>query len=117
MSLRKLSFSNVCIWFSTSINMFFFRSFFKIEIAARVSLLVLNSSQVMCVTLGLVGSLMLAAYQISSGSLNVGQLVAVQLYIAQIAAPLSWLGSAWEMINSAAIDGLKQQQKSHGRLF
>lgn len=80
-------------------------SFFKIEIAARISLLVLNSSQVMCITLGLVGSLFLAAYQISHGTLNVGQLIAVQLYIAQIAAPLSWLGSAWEMINSAAIDG------------
>ncbi len=80
------------------------RNFFKVETAARVSLLVLNSSQVFCVTLGLVGSLLLAAYEIKQKSLNVGELIAVQLYIAQVAAPLSWLGSAWEMIQSAAVD-------------
>ncbi len=80
------------------------RNYFKVEIASRVSLLVLNSSQVFCVTVGLVGSLLLAAYEIQQKTLNIGELIAVQLYIAQVAAPLSWLGSAWEMIQSAAVD-------------
>ncbi len=99
--------------------------FFSIEVATRVSLLVLNSIQSMSVTAGLCAALVLASYKVKAGELNVGDLVSVQLFIMQasviptpcsvwsvcvtiaceqLVAPLSWLGSAYEMIVSAVTD-------------
>ena len=79
--------------------------FLSVELASRFSLMILNSSQQITITAGLVGGLWIAASKIVAGDgLEVGDLVAVQFYLLQVVAPLSWLGSAWEFINSASMD-------------
>lgn len=84
--------------------------FQKVEIASRISLLFLNSGQKAIIALGLLGGLILAAWKITTNSLSVGDMFAVQIFMIQVTSPLSWLGSSWEFSNQSAMDAESLQK-------
>mmetsp|Transcript_13904 Transcript_13904/g.22979 ORF Transcript_13904/g.22979 Transcript_13904/m.22979 type:complete len:850 (+) Transcript_13904:53-2602(+) len=74
------------------------------EIKANRSLILLNCSQNLIVSTGLILGMLLAGYRVSQQQLTVGDFVLVAAYILQLYAPLASLGSSYRTINVAIID-------------
>jgi ABC-type transport system involved in Fe-S cluster assembly fused permease/ATPase subunit len=76
----------------------------KFTVATQASLSLLNLSQQLVIGLCLCLGLFEASYAVLHGGLPVGDFVAVQIYIAQLFTPLTFLGTIYGMVVQATID-------------
>jgi len=74
------------------------------------SLHLLNAGQELIMNLGLFAMLALAAWQVSAGTLKIGDLTAAMLLLFNLYRPLNILGWAWREIKQGAVD----LEKLHG---
>ena len=80
------------------------RDFQKAEYKVLISLNIMNVSQNMVFTLGLLIACFIAAYQVVTKLLTVGQFVALLTYMAQLQGPLNFFGTFYRSIQSAMIN-------------
>ncbi|MDC1129692.1 ABC transporter ATP-binding protein/permease [Candidatus Pelagibacter sp.] len=77
------------------------------ELAAnqsRHSLSLLNVAQTFIIMLGITIMLVMSAYGIKSGEIDVGGFVVINAYMFQLYQPLNWLGSVYREIRQALTD-------------
>ena len=77
------------------------------ELAAnqsRHSLSILNVAQTFIIMLGITIMLVMSAYGIKSGDIDVGGFVVINAYMFQLYQPLNWLGSVYREIRQALTD-------------
>lgn len=80
------------------------RDYQKAEYKVLISLNIMNVSQNMVFTLGLLITCFIAAYQVTTGQRKVGQFVALLTYMAQLQGPLNFFGTFYRSIQSAMIN-------------
>lgn len=80
------------------------RDFQRAEYKVLMSLNVMNVSQNLVFTLGLLITCFIAAYQVTTGQRNVGSFVALLTYMAQLQGPLNFFGTFYRSIQSAMIN-------------
>ncbi len=68
------------------------------------SMYVLNAAQALVMNLGFVAALVLSAWRVSQGSMQIGDLMAVFAMFSSLYAPLNILGWAWREIKQGAVD-------------
>lgn len=68
------------------------------------SMYVLNGAQALAMNLGLVAALVISAWNVSNGSMKVGDLTGVMAMFLSLYAPLNILGWAWREIKQGAVD-------------
>lgn len=78
--------------------------FQRAEYKVLFSLNLMNISQNMVFTTGLLVTCFIAAYQITSGQMKVGNFVTLILYMGQLQQPLNFFGTFYRMIQSAMIN-------------
>ena len=76
----------------------------KAEYRVLVSLNIMNISQNLVFTLGLLITCFIAAYQVTTGQCTVGQFVSLLTYMAQLQGPLNFFGTFYRSIQSAMIN-------------
>ncbi|KAL8986703.1 MAG: hypothetical protein Q9177_004024 [Variospora cf. flavescens] len=76
----------------------------KAEYKVLISLNIMNVSQNLVFTLGLMVTCFIAAYQVTTGQRKVGQFVALLTYMAQLQGPLNFFGTFYRSIQSAMIN-------------
>ncbi len=69
-----------------------------------VSLAILNFTQALIITLGLVAVMVMAALEVEAGRLTVGDFVMVNAYMIQLTMPLNFLGTVYREIRQALVD-------------
>jgi ABC-type transport system involved in Fe-S cluster assembly fused permease/ATPase subunit len=67
-------------------------------------LVVLNMSQSFLIRAAITGVMLVSARDVLAGRLSIGGFVALQSWVAQLFAPLSWLGTMYNMLASAFAD-------------
>ncbi|KAI9802499.1 MAG: hypothetical protein M1825_002884 [Sarcosagium campestre] len=87
----------------------------KAEFKVWISLSVLNVSQNLVFTLGLLVTCFIAAYQVTTGQRKVGKFVTLLTYMSQLQGPLNYFGSFYrsvqnQMINSERLLELFKEQ-------
>lgn len=83
------------------------KSLQEYELAAnqtRHALSLLNIAQTLIITTGITIMLVMSAYGIKSGNIDVGGFVVINAYMLQLYQPLSWLGSVYREIRQALTD-------------
>lgn len=80
------------------------RKYQKAELKTQASLNLLNVSQALVITLGLLGGCLVAAYRVTLGQMTVGDFVLFITYLNQLIRPLNWIGTYYRMINTYMID-------------
>ena len=70
----------------------------------EASLHALNSAQQLTMSLGGFVLMYLAGSKVAQGDMTVGDFVMILTYLAQLAMPLAWLGTAWRVIQQGFID-------------
>ena len=80
------------------------RDYQKSEYKVLVSLNILNVTQNLVFTMGLLVTCFIAAYQITTGQRKVGQFVALVTYMAQLQGPLNFFGTFYRAIQSSMIN-------------
>lgn len=80
-------------------------SFQEMEYKVVISLNILNICQNMVFMLGLLITSFLAAFQITSGTRDVGDFMVLLTYMAQLQAPLNFFGQFYRGIQAAMING------------
>ena len=68
------------------------------------SMYILNATQAFVMMAGMAAALILAAWNISGGGMDIGGIVAVQMLFVTLYAPLNILGWAWREIKQGAVD-------------
>ncbi|WP_311201857.1 ABCB family ABC transporter ATP-binding protein/permease [Sedimentimonas flavescens] len=68
------------------------------------SLAILNFGQSLIISVGLIAVMVMAAIEVQSGKLTVGDFVMVQAYMIQITMPLGFLGTVYREIRQALVD-------------
>ena len=68
------------------------------------SLVALNMTQGLIISLGLVAALLVAVSKIVSGDFQVSDFIMINTYILQIYAPLNFLGTFWRFIRQSMSD-------------
>ncbi|KAI4139290.1 MAG: hypothetical protein L6R39_006375, partial [Caloplaca ligustica] len=76
----------------------------KAEYKVLISLNIMNVSQNLVFTFGLMVTCFIAAYQVTTGQRKVGQFVALLTYMAQLQGPLNFFGTFYRSIQSAMIN-------------
>lgn len=76
----------------------------RAEYKVLFSLNIMNVTQNLVFTLGLLVTCFIAAYQVTSGQRKVGQFVALLTYMAQLQGPLNFFGTFYRSIQSAMIN-------------
>ncbi|KAL8667541.1 MAG: hypothetical protein Q9168_007245 [Polycauliona sp. 1 TL-2023] len=76
----------------------------KAEYKVLISLNIMNVSQNLVFTLGLMVTCFIAAYQVTTGQKKVGQFVTLLIYMAQLQGPLNFFGTFYRSIQSAMIN-------------
>ena len=80
------------------------RDYQKAEYGVLISLNIMNVSQNLVFTLGLLITCFLAAYQVTTGQRNVGKFVSLLTYMGQLQGPLNFFGTFYRSIQSAMIN-------------
>ncbi|KAI9684166.1 MAG: hypothetical protein M1829_003436 [Trizodia sp. TS-e1964] len=80
------------------------KAFQSAEYRVMISLNVMNVTQNLVFTLGLLITCFIAAYQVSVGERKVGDFVALLTYMAQLQGPLNFFGTFYRSIQSAMIN-------------
>eukprot|EP00468_Gymnochlora_sp_CCMP2014_P011937 CAMPEP_0167765106 /NCGR_PEP_ID=MMETSP0110_2-20121227/14472_1 /TAXON_ID=629695 /ORGANISM="Gymnochlora sp., Strain CCMP2014" /LENGTH=564 /DNA_ID=CAMNT_0007652721 /DNA_START=657 /DNA_END=2351 /DNA_ORIENTATION=+ len=80
------------------------RQYIKYDVNTQASLALLNTIQQMFIDVTLGAVLCLSAYRVTEGDMSVGDFVAINVYIVQLFAPLSFLGSIYNAIIQAFVD-------------
>ncbi|TQS72470.1 ABC transporter ATP-binding protein/permease [Rhodobacteraceae bacterium] len=76
----------------------------RASIKTEYSLSFLNAGQAFIITLGLGTVMVMAAMEVTAGTLSVGDFVMVQAYMIQITTPLNFLGSVYRNIRQGLTD-------------
>ena len=76
----------------------------RAEYKVLFSLNIMNVTQNLVFTLGLLVTCFIAAYQVTTGQRKVGQFVALLTYMAQLQGPLNFFGTFYRSIQSAMIN-------------
>ena len=76
----------------------------RAEYKVLISLNIMNVSQNLVFTLGLLITCFIAAYQVTTGQRKVGKFVALLIYMAQLQGPLNYFGTFYRSIQSAMIN-------------
>lgn len=76
----------------------------KAEYKVLISLNIMNVSQNLVFTLGLMVTCFIAAYQVTTGQKKVGQFVTLLIFMAQLQGPLNFFGTFYRSIQSAMIN-------------
>lgn len=79
-------------------------SYQRAEYKVLISLNVMNVSQNLVFTLGLLITCFIAAYQVTTGQRKVGKFVSLLTYMAQLQGPLNFFGTFYRSIQSAMIN-------------
>ncbi len=74
------------------------------NVVVAKSLVALNMTQGVIISLGLLAALLVAVSKIVSGDFQVGDFVMINTYILQIYAPLNFLGTFWRFIRQSMSD-------------
>jgi ABC-type transport system involved in Fe-S cluster assembly fused permease/ATPase subunit len=80
------------------------RDYNKSTVVVQGTLVLLNAGQNLIMSLGLLTCMLLAAGKVRDAKIGVGSFLMIVLYLQNLMAPLSWLGTAYRMIQSAAVD-------------
>ena len=80
------------------------QTFQKAEYKVLISLNIMNISQNLVFTLGLMVACFICAYQITTGQRKVGKFVSLLTYMAQLQGPLNFFGTFYRSIQSAMIN-------------
>lgn len=80
------------------------RTFQRAEYKVLLSLNVMNVTQNLVFTLGLLITCFIAAYQVTTGQRKVGQFVGLLTYMAQLQGPLNYFGTFYRSIQSSMIN-------------
>lgn len=76
----------------------------RAEYQVLFSLNIMNVSQNLMFMIGLLVACFLAAYQVSTGQIEVGKFVALLTYLAQLQGPLNFFGTFYRSIQSSMIN-------------
>ncbi|KAL8740562.1 MAG: hypothetical protein Q9190_006755 [Brigantiaea leucoxantha] len=76
----------------------------RAEYKVLLSLNIMNVSQNLVFTLGLLVTCFIAAYQVTTGQQSVGRFVSLLTYMAQLQGPLNFFGTFYRSIQSAMIN-------------
>jgi ATP-binding cassette subfamily B protein len=68
------------------------------------SMYVLNATQAFVMSAGMLAALILSAWNVSQNTMQIGDIVAVQMLFTSLYAPLNILGWAWREIKQGAVD-------------
>lgn len=79
-------------------------TFQKYSVSTQVSLSILNTAQQLIINSTLLTCLFITAYQVHLGNFKIGTISTVSAYIASLYAPLSFLGTIYDMFVSSIID-------------
>lgn len=74
------------------------------EYKVMISLNIMNVTQNLVFTLGLLVTCFIAAYQVTTGQCKVGRFVTLLIYMAQLQGPLNFFGTFYRSIQSAMIN-------------
>lgn len=80
------------------------RDYQRAEYKVLISLNIMNVSQNLVFTLGLLITCFIAAYQVTTGQRDVGKFVGLLTYMAQLQGPLNFFGTFYRSIQSAMIN-------------
>lgn len=80
------------------------RDYQRAEYKVLISLNIMNVSQNLVFTLGLLITCFIAAYQVTTGQRKVGKFVGLLTYMAQLQGPLNFFGTFYRSIQSAMIN-------------
>ncbi|EFA86366.1 ABC transporter B family protein [Heterostelium album PN500] len=80
------------------------KQFHQINVQAKSTYVALNTGQSTIIIIGSTLGLLYATYMASLGGFTVGDIIAINTYIAQMFQPLSWLGTSYRMIIQAFTD-------------
>lgn len=80
------------------------RDYQRAEYKVLISLNIMNVSQNLVFTLGLLVTCFIAAYQVTTGQQKVGRFVELLTYMAQLQGPLNFFGTFYRSIQSAMIN-------------
>ncbi|KAM9988923.1 hypothetical protein ACTFIY_004979 [Dictyostelium cf. discoideum] len=78
--------------------------FFQTNKKSKVSYFLLNFGQSSIIVIGTTFGLALATWRASQNGFTLGDVIAINTFIAQMFSPLSWLGSSYRMILTAFTD-------------
>ncbi|KAF3940381.1 hypothetical protein ABW19_dt0202832 [Dactylella cylindrospora] len=78
--------------------------FQRAEYRVMVSLNIMNVTQNLMFSLGLVAACYLSAYQVTTGQADVGKFVTLLTYLAQLQGPLNFFGTFYRSIQSSMIN-------------
>lgn len=73
-------------------------------VKSQGSLTVLNGLQAIIMAAGVAAIMLLAAWEVTKGTMTVGDFVLVNSYLIQLSVPLNFLGSSYRMIKRSLVD-------------
>ncbi len=76
----------------------------KVATRAQLSLSVLNGGQALLIAVGVTATMIIAADEVSQGTMTIGDLVAVNAYLLQLFIPLGFLGTVYSILKNAVSD-------------
>ena len=76
----------------------------KFAVKSAISLTLLNAGQAIIISIGMIGMMVLAAYQIQDGTMSIGDFIIVNTYLIQLAIPLNFIGFVYWQIKQSLVD-------------
>lgn len=76
----------------------------KFAVKSAISLNFLNVGQALVISIGMIGMMVLAAYQIQDGAMSIGDFIIVNTYLIQLAIPLNFIGFVYWQIKQSLVD-------------
>ena len=76
----------------------------KFSVKNAISLNFLNAGQALIISLGIIGMMILAAYQIQHNLMSIGDFIIVNTYLIQLAIPLNFIGFVYWQIKQSLVD-------------